>query len=104
MDMKSHTSNAAPHATRIFIRTTASPSKPKGAGYAEPKQSETTERSKPNPGAAGGESSQIAATTPGEDEENKDGEEPTPPGEHKREPIKDPDPADTKLHVHDASH
>ena len=22
-----------------------------------------------------------------------------PPGEHKREPIKDPDPADTKLHV-----
>jgi hypothetical protein len=41
------------------------------------------------------------ATTPGEEEEAPDDTEPLPPGEHKREPIKDPDPADTKLHVHD---
>lgn len=104
MDTKQHSSNAAPHATRIFIHTTASPAKPRGAGYAEPKPSETTERSKPNPDAAGGESSQVDATTPGEDDESKDNGDPLPPGEHKREPIKDPDPADTKLQVRPSSH
>ena len=31
--------------------------------------------------------------------EDAEEEEDTPPGEHKREPINDPDPADTKLHV-----
>lgn len=41
----------------------------------------------------------YAGHMPGEDEEDPDDTEPTPPGEHKREPIKDPDPADTKLHV-----
>lgn len=73
--------------------------KPKGAGYAEPKPTETTERDKPDPRAAGGEASQVQASTPGEDGEGNEDDEPTPPGEHKREPIKDPDPADTKLHV-----
>lgn len=32
--------------------------------------------------------------TPDPEEEPEDTEE-TPPGEHKREPLKDPDPADT---------
>jgi len=35
--------------------------------------------------------------SPGEGEEDESDTEETPPGEHKREPIKDPDPADTEL-------
>jgi hypothetical protein len=33
---------------------------------------------------------------PGEEEPHPDDIDEVPPGEHKREPIKDPDPADTK--------
>jgi len=36
---------------------------------------------------------------PDEEQPKPEDDEPLPPGEHKREPIKDPDPADTKLHV-----
>jgi hypothetical protein len=38
------------------------------------------------------------AGKPGEDED-PDSTEDTPPGEHKREPINDPDPADEPLQV-----
>ena len=50
-----------------------------------------------DPGVAAASRAAIAAA--GDDEDKPDDTEPTPPGEHKREPIKDPDPADTKLHV-----
>lgn len=79
--------------------STPAAGKPKGAGYAEPRPAETTERDKPDPDVPGGEASQVAASTPGNEEDVPEDVEPTPPGEHKREPIKDPDPADTKLHV-----
>lgn len=49
-------------------------------------------------------STDILASTlpmPGEEDGAPDDTEPTPPGEHKREPINDPDPVDTKLHVHE---
>ncbi|MEO8160263.1 MAG: hypothetical protein ABI588_02505 [Arenimonas sp.] len=36
-------------------------------------------------------------------EQSPEEPEDTPPGEHKREPIKDPDPADTRLHVQHGS-
>ena len=39
--------------------------------------------------------SATATTLPGEGEDAPADNEPTPPGEHKREPLKDPDPADT---------
>ena len=39
----------------------------------------------------------LSGTLPGDEEEHPDDTEEVPPGEHKREPIKDPDPADTKL-------
>lgn len=78
--------------------------KPKASGYAETRPSETTAMNQPNPDAAGNQSAQVAASLPGEeDEEEADDTEETPPGEHKREPIKDPDPADTKLHVRQSS-
>ena len=81
-------------------QVTARPGKPKASGYAETRPSETTAVDKPNPDVAGNEPAQVAAQLPGEeDEETPDDTEETPPGEHKREPIKDPDPADTKLHV-----
>ncbi len=72
---------------------------PKGAGYAEPKPTETTERDQPNPEVPGDEASQVEAAQPDEDEDEPADDEPLPPGEHKREPIKDPDPADTKMQV-----
>lgn len=79
---------------------TARPGAPKGAGYAETRPSETTATNQPHPDEAGSQAAQVAAQLPGEeDEEAPDDTEETPPGEHKREPIKDPDPADTKLHV-----
>jgi hypothetical protein len=72
--------------------------KPKDSGYAESKPSEAPVRDQPDPDAAGGQRAQVAAhKLPDEEEPSPD--EDTPPGEHKREPIKDPDPADTKLHV-----
>lgn len=69
------------------------------SGYAEPRRSEAPRPDKPNPDAAGNQDAQVAAQLPGEEDEEAEDEEDTPPGEHKREPIKDPDPADTKLHV-----
>ena len=79
---------------------TPRPGKPKASGYAEPRPSETTATNKPNPDAAGNQPAQVAAQLPGEEEEEApDDTEETPPGEHKRDPIRDPDPADTKLHV-----
>ena len=79
------------------------PAHPKDSGYAEPNQTQATARSGPDPDAAGNQRAQVAADLPGEDEEAPDDVEETPPGEHKREPIKDPDPADTKLHVQQSS-
>lgn len=78
--------------------------KPNCSGYAEAKPNADTRRDKPNPDAAGNEAAQVAATLPGETEEKPGETEPTPPGEHKREPIQDPDPADTKMHVQQGSH
>lgn len=76
---------------------------PKTSGYAETTPRAGAAQDKPNPDAAGNEAAQVAATLPGEEEEAPDDVEPTPPGEHKREPIKDPDPADTKMHVQQGS-
>lgn len=80
--------------------------KPKSSGYEEAKPTATTVRDQPDPDAAGNERAQVAARVAGPDEDQPEPEddEPTPPGEHKREPIKDPDPADTKLHVQQGSH
>ena len=78
---------------------TSRPGQPNSSGYAEPKPAETRARDRPVPEAAGGEASQVAGRAPDEGPEAPDDDEPTPPGEHKREPIKDPDPADTKLHA-----
>jgi hypothetical protein len=46
-----------------------------------------------------------APAKPGEPEEPAmpGADEPVPPGEHKNEPINDPDPADTKMHVQSGS-
>ena len=77
-------------------------STPKSSGYAEPAPAKSAPRDKPNPEAAGDEAAQVAATLPAEDDEAPDNVE-QPPGENKREPIKDPDPADTKLHVQQGS-
>ena len=82
--------------------------KPKDSGYAEKKPTDVPApvRDQPDPDAAGGQRAQVAAShkTPDEEQEPPTEEpEPTPPGEHKREPIKDPDPADTKLHVQQGS-
>ena len=85
-------------------QTTPDPGHPPASGYAEPLLSQATIRSKPNPDAAGNEASQVAAQLPAEEPEENGDVEPTPPGEHKREPIKDPDPADTKLHAKQSSH
>jgi hypothetical protein len=79
--------------------TTNDPGKPKASGYAETKPNAPGAHDKPDPEAPGGEASQVEATLPDEDEEVPEDGDDAPPGEHKREPIKDPDPADTKLHV-----
>lgn len=85
-------------------RTGANPGHPGASGYAEPRPAESARPDKPNPDAAGNERAQVAASLPTEeDEEESEDTEETPPGEHKREPIKDPDPADTKLHVQQSS-
>ncbi len=76
---------------------------PKTSGYAETKPRAGVTQDKPNPDAAGNQAAQVASTLPGEEEEKPDDVEPTPPGENKREPIKDPDPADTKMHVQQGS-
>jgi hypothetical protein len=78
--------------------------KPKSSGYAETKPSETTVVNAPDPLAPGGEASQVEAALPGKtsEDEDPDSTEDAPPGEHKRDPIKDPDPADAPLHVRGA--
>lgn len=85
-------------------QTTEHPGQPPASGYAETPRSEATAVNQPDPDAAGNQAAQVAATLPGEDEEQNPAEtDPTPPGENKREPIKDPNPADTKLHVQQGS-
>ena len=98
------------------------PGAPDHGGYAEATPRETTAPDQPNPDAAGNESAQVAANAadsrgpsmsghprapakPGEPEEPAmpGADEPVPPGEHKNEPINDPDPADTKMHVQSGS-
>ena len=87
------------------------PGKP-GAGYAEPQPAKRGANPQPDPAAPGNLAAQVAANahprapaTPGEPEEPlmPDRDDDMPPGEHKREPIEDPDPADTKLQVRSAS-
>lgn len=76
---------------------------PNTSGYAETKPRAGVVQDKPNPDAAGNEAAQVASSLPGEENDVPDDVEPTPPGEYKREPIKDPDPADTKMHVQQGS-
>ncbi len=75
--------------------------KPKTSGYAETKPSEASVRDQPNPDVPANEASQVEATLPGKtsEDEDPDSTEDAPPGEHKREPINDPDPADAPLQV-----
>jgi hypothetical protein len=80
--------------------------RPDESGYEEKQPTDVGVRDAPDPEAAGGECAQITggAVKPDEEQDPPAEEpEPTPPGEHKREPIKDPDPADTKLYVRPAS-
>ena len=84
-------------------QTIANPGEPPASGYAETRRSETSADNQPNPDAAGNQASQVAAQLPGEQDQEEPDTEETPPGENKREPIKDPDPADTKLHVQQGS-
>lgn len=80
--------------------------RPDDSGYEEPRPNEAPVRDAPDPDAAGNERAQVAAGGVKPDEEQDppaEEPEPTPPGEHKREPIKDPDPADTKMHVQQSS-
>jgi hypothetical protein len=82
--------------------------RPEQSGYKETKPTEVprSTRDQPDPDAAGNQRAQVASAhkTPGTGEPGEaplkpEDDEPLPPGEHKREPIHDPDPADTKLHV-----
>jgi hypothetical protein len=89
--------------------------RPDASGYQEtkPTQLPRDARDQPDPDAAGNERAQVAtanhpAKTPGTGEPGTapptpGQDEPVPPGEHKHEPIHDPDPADTKLHVQQGS-
>lgn len=94
--MESTGSAPPPPASSEHVQIIGNPGKPRASGYAEPKPTETTERDKPVPDVPGDEASQVAAALPDEDEEEPEDTEPTPPGEHKREPIRDPDPAETR--------
>ena len=85
---------------REHAQLTPSPGEPDGSGYAEERPNDVD---RPNPDAAGNQRAQVAGELPGEEDEQEDETEETPPGENKREPIPDPDPADTKLHVQQAS-
>jgi hypothetical protein len=84
-------------------RIVPKPEHPKTSGYNEPDQLRMGPPDAPNPDAAGREEAQVASQLPGEEDEEQDPTEDAPPGENKREPIKDPDPADTKLHVQQSS-
>jgi hypothetical protein len=85
--------------------------RPEQSGYHETRPTELprSAHDHPDPDAAGNQRAQVAAAThktpgePGESEPGPEPDEPTPPGEHKREPIHDPDPADTKMHVQQSS-
>ena len=84
--------------------------RPDDSGYQETQPTDVarTARNQPDPDAAGNQRAQVASThktpDPGPEPPLKPEEdEPLPPGEHKREPIHDPDPADTKLHVQQSS-
>jgi hypothetical protein len=87
------------------------PHRPDDSGYQETQPTEVPRaaRDAPDPGAAGGQRAQVASAhktpaDPGPEPPLKPEEdEPLPPGEHKREPIHDPDPADTKMYVQRAS-
>ena len=85
-------------------RMVPKPEHPTTSGYNEPDQLRMGPPDAPNPDAAGREAAQVASQLPGEEDEEQDPTEDSPPGENKREPIKDPDPADTKLHVQQGSH
>ena len=75
--------------------------KPKTSGYAETRPTPATATDAPNPLAPANETSQVEASLPGKtsEDEDPDSTEDAPPGEHKREPIHDPDPADSPLQV-----
>ena len=84
------------------------PGKPADGGYAEPQPDARSTDAQPAPDAAGNRAAQVAANAhprgpakPGDPEEPAmpGSDDDVPPGEHKREPIEDPDPADTTLHV-----
>jgi len=87
--------------------------RPDESGYEETQPTDVppSARARPDPDAAGNQRAQVAAAThktpgtsePGEPKPAPEQDEPTPPGEHKREPIHDPDPADTKMHVQQSS-
>jgi len=92
----------------------AKPHRPDQSGYEETQPTEVprSARGRPDPDAAGNERAQVASTQqettgagePGQPPPTKPkDDEPLPPGEHKREPIHDPDPADTKMHVQQSS-
>jgi hypothetical protein len=92
----------------------AKPHRPDESGYDETKPTDVprSAHDHPDPDAAGNERAQVASAqhkTPGTGEpgtpQDPDpaNDEPLPPGEHKREPIHDPDPADTKMHVQQSS-
>jgi hypothetical protein len=86
--------------------------RPDDSGYeeAQPTDVARSARGRPDPDAAGNQRAQVASAQhstpadPGPEPPLKpEDDEPLPPGEHKREPIHDPDPADTKLHVQQSS-
>lgn len=75
--------------------------KPQSSGYAETKPSKASATDQPTPDVPADEKSQVEAALPGlpDKEEDPDAGDDTPPGEHKREPIHDPDPANAPLQV-----
>ena len=85
-------------------RMVPKPAHPKASGYAETVQRGMGAPDHPNPEAAGRQSAQapggVSSVSPGSRLSSSPGR---PPGENKREPIHDPDPADTKLHVQQSS-
>ena len=89
------------------------PHRPDTSGYEETRPTEVPRavHDHPDPDAAGNQRAQVASAQhkppgtgePGEPAPKPEDDEPLPPGEHKREPINDPDPADTKMHVQQSS-
>jgi len=82
--------------------------RPDDSGYEETQPTDVARsaRGRPDPEAAGNQRAQVASAhktpgtgEPGDGSPKPGDDDPLPPGEHKREPINDPDPADTKLHV-----